>query len=77
MNKEITPSQIKMARGALDWSIRDLANEAGLHHNTISRVEKGLDTTRGTLLVLQQTLETAGVQFIDRNGGGPGVRFKK
>jgi hypothetical protein len=27
--------------------------------------------------MLQQALESAGVQFIDENGGGPGVRLRK
>jgi hypothetical protein len=26
---------------------------------------------------LQRALESAGVEFIDENGGGPGVRLKK
>lgn len=77
MADDITPTQIKMARGALDWSIRDLAKKAGLHHNTISRVENGLDTTRGTLLVLREALESAGIEFIAENGGGAGVRLAK
>jgi hypothetical protein len=28
-------------------------------------------------LALRRALEAAGVEFIDENGGGPGVRLKK
>ena len=57
--------QLRMARGALGWSIRDLADKAQVHHNTISRIERGGETSRGTLLILQKTLEEAGVRFTD------------
>jgi hypothetical protein len=32
---------------------------------------------RSTLDVIRRALEGAGVEFIDENGGGPGVRLKK
>ena len=32
---------------------------------------------RTTIEVLQRALESAGVEFIDENGGGPGVRLRK
>ena len=55
--------QLRMARGALGWSIRDLADKAQVHHNTISRIERGGETSRGTLLILQKALEEAGIRF--------------
>ena len=30
-----------------------------------------------TLLKMQRVLEYAGIEFIDENGGGPGVRLRK
>jgi len=30
-----------------------------------------------TVVALRRALETAGVEFIDENGGGPGVRLRK
>jgi hypothetical protein len=30
-----------------------------------------------TVLALRRAFETAGIEFIDENGGGPGVRLKK
>jgi hypothetical protein len=30
-----------------------------------------------TVVALRKALEAAGVEFIDENGGGPGVRLRK
>jgi hypothetical protein len=30
-----------------------------------------------TVLALRRACETGGIEFIDENGGGPGVRLKK
>jgi environmental stress-induced protein Ves len=30
-----------------------------------------------TLSIIEQVLSKAGVEFIDKNGGGPGVRLRK
>jgi transcriptional regulator with XRE-family HTH domain len=73
----ITGVQMKMARAAIGWSVRDLAAKAGVHHNTISRIENGEASNKGTLLLIRQTLESAGVEFIAENGGGAGVRLRK
>jgi len=68
--------QVKMARAALGWGVRELAAQAGIATNTVSRFENGADALGDTLLKIQRTLERAGIEFIDENGGGPGVRFK-
>ena len=34
-------------------------------------------TTANTVAEFVDALETAGVEFIDENGGGPGVRLRK
>jgi len=67
-----------MARAALNWTVRDLAEATGLHRNTISNIETGRyigDAT--TIAAIEAALRSAGVEFIDENGGGPGVRLKK
>jgi len=45
---------------------------------TVRQLEAG-DTAprRATLEVIQRALERAGVQLINQNGGGPGVRLRK
>jgi transcriptional regulator with XRE-family HTH domain len=73
----ITREQLKMARAALNWTVRDLAEKSGIALNTISRYENGTDAYNETLMKLRRTLESAGVIFIDGNGEGPGVRLKK
>jgi transcriptional regulator with XRE-family HTH domain len=65
-----------MARAALDWGIRDLAERSKVSRTTIVRFERGHVTPiPATLLVLRRTLEDAGVEFT--NGDQPGVRFKR
>jgi transcriptional regulator with XRE-family HTH domain len=73
----ITPPQLKMARAALDWSVRKLAEMAEVDPNTVSRFENGTDARGSTLIKLQRALEGGGVIFLDGNGEGPGVRLKK
>ena len=74
----VTIAQVRMARAALDWTVRDLAEATGLHRNTINNIEVGRYAgDPNTLEVIEKTLRAAGVEFIDENGGGPGVRLRK
>ncbi len=74
----VTIEQLRAARGLLGWSQSDLAARAGLSLPTVKRLEAGFgprvsDEARRKL---QQAIEAAGIQFIDENGGGSGVRFQ-
>ena len=72
-------SQVRAARGLLGWSQNELAVASGLGISTIKRMEGSKKIVRGNVenvWKLQRTLEDAGVEFIDENGGGPGVRLK-
>jgi DNA-binding XRE family transcriptional regulator len=67
-----------MARAALNWTVRDLAKSAGVHRNTVNNVEVGRYAgDPDTLEKIEKALAAAGVQFIEENGGGPGVRLRK
>ena len=45
---------------------------------TVNEFEKSIRTPRTrTVDAIRTALETAGVEFIDENGGGPGVRLRK
>jgi DNA-binding XRE family transcriptional regulator len=67
-----------MARAALNWTVRDLAEATGLHRNTITNIEVGRYAgDRKSLELIELVLKKAGVEFIDENGGGPGVRLRK
>ena len=71
------PVQLKMARAAVGWGVRELAKKAGVTANTVTRIENGADAKQSTIDRLQHALEAAGVEFIQENGGGPGVRLRK
>jgi transcriptional regulator with XRE-family HTH domain len=66
-----------MARAAVGWGVRELAEKANVTPNTVSRIEKGGDALASTLDRIQAALEVAGVIFIDENEEGPGVRLRK
>jgi transcriptional regulator with XRE-family HTH domain len=74
---QMKPIQLRMARAAVGWGVRKLAERAGVTANTVTRIENGSDARQSTMDRLQQALENAGVVFIDENGGGPGIRLRK
>jgi transcriptional regulator with XRE-family HTH domain len=77
---KVSIRQIKAGRALLAWSQERLAAEAGVSIPTIKRLEAvdgplgGRDQTADKI---QIALQAAGVDFIDENGGGPGVRLRK
>ncbi len=71
------PIQCKLARTAIGWGVRDLAEAAEVSPDTVARLERGEVLRSDTLQKLRRTLEKAGVEFITENGGGPGVRLRK
>ena len=79
-SRPLSSSQIRAARGLLRWSAIDLAREASLGLATIKRAESAADETSMTAandLAVRRALEAAGVEFIEENGGGPGVRLRE
>jgi transcriptional regulator with XRE-family HTH domain len=80
MAKPLTSAQIRAARSLLRWSAEDLAAQTLLSVATIRRAELTEGETSMTAtndLAVRRALEAAGVEFIDENGGGPGVRLRK
>jgi transcriptional regulator with XRE-family HTH domain len=74
----VTSAQVRMARAAVNWSVRDLAEAAQIHRNTVTNIETGRYAGDAeTLAAIVSALKRAGVEFIDENGGGPGVRLRK
>jgi len=74
----VTPAQCRAARGLLEWSQQELASAARVGIVTVHQLEAGISQPRrATLEVIRRALEKAGVEFIDENGGGPGVRLRK
>jgi hypothetical protein len=78
--KALTPAQIRAARALLHWSAEDLARESAVGLATIRRAENSQNETSMNVpndLAVRRALEAAGVEFIDEDGGGPGVRLRK
>ena len=74
---ELTASQVRAARGLLNWSQDQLALAAGMGNSTVRDFEAGRRTPYPqSLASIRAALEVAGVVFIDQNGGGPGVRLR-
>jgi transcriptional regulator with XRE-family HTH domain len=67
--------QLRMARAAIGWGVRELAEKAGVTANTVTRIENGADAKQSTIDALQRALEAAGIEFT--NGDQPGVRLTK
>jgi hypothetical protein len=79
-HRPLTSAQIRAARSLIRWSAGDLAGHSSLSVATIRRAELTDDETSMTAandLAVRRVLEAAGVEFIDENGGGPGVRLRK
>jgi predicted transcriptional regulator len=77
---KVSIRQIKAARALLAWSQDELAIAAAVSVPTIKRLEAQDGPLRGrtgTGTKIRTALERAGVEFIDENGGGPGVRLRK
>ena len=62
------------------WSAEDLSRNSSVSLRTIRRAElaeQGMTMTNANNQAIRRALEDAGVEFIDENGGGPGVRLRK
>jgi transcriptional regulator with XRE-family HTH domain len=71
-------SQIRAARGLVDWSQTRLAEGANVSLSTVKDFEAGRRAPHSKNLdAIRAALEAAGVQFIEENGGGRGVRLAK
>lgn len=69
-----------MARNALRWSVRELAEHSAVSTSTINRAEtdEGIGSiTRANLAALRSTLETAGIEFIGSPDDAPGIRIHR
>jgi transcriptional regulator with XRE-family HTH domain len=76
----LTSAQIRAARSLIRWTAEDLAGASAISVATIRRAElkeKETSLTAANDLAIRGALESAGVEFIDGNGGGPGVRLGK
>lgn len=74
----MTPAQCRAARALLEMTQPELARRSGLGLSTIVDFEKmRRDVSTEAIGAIQRALERVGVVFIEKNGGGPGVRLRK
>ncbi len=74
----ISPQQCRGARAMLGWTQGQLAEASQVAKKTIADFEREASAPRPrTVAALRSTLETGGVEFIEPNGGGPGVRLRE
>ena len=77
---KVSIRQLKAARTLIGWSQEELASAADISLPTIKRLEAAegwLGGRQTTGHKIRAALEKAGIEFIDENGGGPGVRLRK
>jgi hypothetical protein len=80
LKKPLTSDQLRAGRALVRWSAEDLSRSSSVSLRTIRRAElaeKVVTMTNANNLAIRRALEDAGVEFIDENGGGPGVRLRK
>jgi transcriptional regulator with XRE-family HTH domain len=74
----MTPFQCRAARALIGFSQTDLAAEAKVGESTVRNFEAGRSIpVTNNLEAIVRALNAAGVEFIDENGGGAGVRLRK
>jgi transcriptional regulator with XRE-family HTH domain len=75
----ITGAQIRMARGYLRWSAKQLGDRAGVAESTVKRMEQdeGFPVARGANIeAVYRTLAEAGIVFLSENDGSVGIRVR-
>jgi transcriptional regulator with XRE-family HTH domain len=74
----MSPAQCRAGRALLEITQTQLAASAGLGLSTVVDFEKGRrQVSSESIELIFRALTLAGVEFIDENGGGPGVRLRK
>ena len=75
----MTGAQLRAARALLGWTAQQLADASGVGVATIRRTETvdgEVKMIAANVAAIARSLEAAGVDLIDPNGGGAGVRLK-
>ncbi|XOJ29098.1 helix-turn-helix domain-containing protein [Paracoccus sp. SJTW-4] len=72
-------AQLRAARGLCGLSQAALAEASGVSAMTVKRAEGSGRPypSEAAIAAIRAALEAAGVEFIDANGGGVGVRLKR
>ena len=74
----ITAAQCRAARGPSGVESRPISRNSPVGIVTVHQFEADASQPRrATVDVVRRAFEAAGVEFIEENGGGPGVRLRK
>lgn len=73
----VTSAQLRAARGLLNWTVRDLSEAAGVHRNTITRIETEQTAPGPAIVAIKKALEAAGVVFLPDGEVAEGVGLRK
>jgi transcriptional regulator with XRE-family HTH domain len=80
MTVKLSPRLCRAARSLLGWDQSDLAEQSGVPKSTINAFEQRDGSSRLATMnnqALVRAFESAGLAFIEDNGGGAGVRLAK
>ena len=72
----MNPTQCRMARSALKWTLDALAATSGISRRTVLRFETGNAVAPDSVEAMRRALVAAGASFVDR-GTETGVTVKR
>ena len=80
----MTPAQCRNARALLNWTRMDLGTRSNFGDHVVRQFEErghipgaASESCADRLARMRRTLEAAGVEFIEQNDDGPGVRMRR
>ena len=74
----MSPSQCRAARALIGLEQGEVAEAAGIARATLIDFERDARKPRAdTIAAIRSALESAGVEFLDADNGGAGVRLRK
>nr|WP_240671995.1 helix-turn-helix domain-containing protein [Tropicibacter alexandrii] len=75
----MTGNQLRAARSLIGWTQAQVAAATGLSVPTVKRAEGAgqFGASEKATAAIRAALESAGVIFLEENGGGAGVRLRK
>ena len=72
------PVHLRMARAALNWTLREFEGKTGVNKNTVARYEAGGAILSDTLERLESALREEGIIFIEDDVEfGIGIRLRR
>ncbi|MBK5960186.1 hypothetical protein CCR97_18540 [Rhodoplanes elegans] len=74
----LLPAQCRAARALLDINQQELARLADLGLSTVVDFERSRRVvSNDAIRSMRAALEGCGIEFLDENGGGPGLRLRQ